>query len=719
MKDDMTEKKQRLEVSKEHYEDLKKSGLDTGVIEKLGMQDVPDYQIKLQGVWSAYRIPYFNLQGEQTEYERWRLFPPVTRNGHTQKYHQQAGTTPCLYMPPLCEWAGIARDTTLSVGITEGEKKAASACQRGLRTLGIAGVWNWRQAQSDGTKSLLEELKQFHWKGRRVVLVPDSDGWREEKIKDVLHGMFALGMELDQLGAQVEFVRFQDEQGEKVGLDDWFVRQGNEWESALETLERIPIRDSQLHSVRAWWNKWQGKPTNPVSPDLTDFHESDLGNAERFLVSHGENLRYCYVWNKWLVWDGMRWQEDKTGEVNRYATQTVRGLYREASLIEDSRGRTDQSKFALKCESEFRIRAIPKLACADQRIQILPDFLDADPWLFNVQNGTLNLKTGDLQSHHRGDLITKVSSVVYDAKAQCPTWEQFLKTILDGKLGLIHYLQRAMGYTLTGITSEQCLFLMFGVGANGKSTFMNTFQGLLGEYAKQASFNTFLVKTQDGISNDLARLMGARLVAAVEVESGKRFSEVVVKQLTGGDRITTRFLYKEHFEYTPQFKVFGAVNHKPVIKGTDHAIWRRIKLFPFTVTIAQKDQDRELSNKLIEELPGILNWTVQGCLEWQQEGLKEPKEVMEATKGYREEMDVFQDFLDQCCDVSKSDECTPSSDLNQAYQGWCKAHGEYPMSQRGFGLRLSEIGLHSIKTSGRKVWQGINLLEQPSTTHSW
>jgi putative DNA primase/helicase len=357
-----------------------------------------------------------------------------------------------------------------------------------------------------------------------------------------------------------------------------------------------------------------------------------------------------------------------------------------------------------------------RLATSEPGIPVLLEQLDADPWLFNVVNGTIDLRTGILRPARREDLITKLAPVIYDPDARCPTWERFLQQIMAGNTALITFLQRAIGYGLTGVTSEQVLLLLYGTGANGKSTFLEVLRALFGDYARQAEFATFLARTSDAVRNDLARLAGARFVTAVEAASGRRLDEALIKQLTGGDPITARFLYQEFFEFTPQFKLFLATNHKPVIRGTEHAIWRRIRLIPFEVTIPQAQQDRTLPDKLRAELPGILAWAVQGCLAWQRDGLPMPTEVHQATETYREEMDTFGLFLADYCIVDPTDPTrrATTGELFDAYLTWCRQNGEhFQLTKTHFGMRLGERGLTPIRLGKERGWAGIALAPEP------
>jgi putative DNA primase/helicase len=442
-------------------------------------------------------------------------------------------------------------------------------------------------------------------------------------------------------------------------------------------------------------------------------HLSDQGNAQRLVLAYGSGLRYCYPWKKWLVWNGCQWKEDKTGLVQRRAKETIRFLYINAANQSDQASREALAKFAVASEAEARLRAMVKLARSEPGVPILPEELDANSWLLNVQNGTLDLRTGDLRDHRKNDLITKLVPVEYDPNARCPLWERFLDRIFNGDKELIGFVQRAVGYALTGSTREQVLFMLYGTGANGKSTFLETLRAALGDYAHHADFSTFIARNINGPRNDIARLNGARLVTAQEIQSGQRLDERLVKQLTGGDTVTARFLYAENFEFKPTFKLFLAANHKPVIRGTDHAIWRRIRLIPFTVTIPDEEQDKDLARKLQRELPGILTWAVRGCLQWQEKGLAAPETVTKATATYRREMDTFAGFLSERC-ILFSEARVSAKALYTAYREWCAEMGEKTLTQRKVGMALTEKGLERrrLGASGRYWWIGVGLLNE-------
>jgi putative DNA primase/helicase len=447
---------------------------------------------------------------------------------------------------------------------------------------------------------------------------------------------------------------------------------------------------------------------------VAELHLTDLGNARRFLVAHGSDLRYCHPFGRWYVWDGTRWKEDSIGEVQMRAKDCIRYMYRDAAAEEDDQRRKALAKHAIRSESSQKIRAMVELLKTEPGIPILPDELDGDPWLLNCLNGTLDLHTGELKPHNTLDCITKVVPVTHDANATCPEWCRFLDRIFAGRQDLITFVQRAVGYSLAGCTDERVAFILYGRGANGKSTFLETIALLLGDYAMRTTTDTLLARRGDSIPNDVARLRSARFVYASEAEQGRRLAEAKIKDLTGGDTITARFMRGEWFEYKPKFKLWLGTNHKPVIRGTDTAIWDRIRLIPFDVRIPEPERIRqsELMARFEAELPGILAWSVRGCLDWQKHGLGMPEPVAQATEAYRADMDILAQFLSDYCVVNPLAKTTVGN-LYKAYTMWCDETGERPLSQRDFGARLCERGFEKRQsTGGYHWWFGVGLVDK-------
>jgi putative DNA primase/helicase len=349
------------------------------------------------------------------------------------------------------------------------------------------------------------------------------------------------------------------------------------------------------------------------------------------------------------------------------------------------------------------------LARSEPGMAVLPSELDANAWLLNCLSGTVDLKTGAQRPHAREDLITRVVEVPYDPAATCPLWLKTLDRILDGRTELIRYFQKAIGYSCTGDTREQCLFVFWGSGSNGKSTILTTAVTLLGEYALSTRPETLMVKRGDSIPNDVAQLKGRRFVIAVEADPGQRLAESLVKSMTGSDVISARFMRAEFFQFEPTFKIFLATNHRPAIRGTDWAVWRRIRLVPFTVTIADDQQDRQLADKLRAELPGILTWAVEGCLAWRREGLGVPAAVRAATAQYRADMDVLGEFLLEHCVLDPAGRIA-ARELYTEYEAWAHRAGErHPLKEKTFSLRLTDRGLTKKPTKAGKIWLGLRL----------
>jgi putative DNA primase/helicase len=441
-----------------------------------------------------------------------------------------------------------------------------------------------------------------------------------------------------------------------------------------------------------------------------NYTRSDLGNAERFVDMHGDKVRWCPARKSFFLYDDTRWAPDERGHVVKLAHETARSIFKDAAHETDEAKQKEIAKFAVASQNKNRIDGL--LSQAKPYLAVGMDELDRDPWDLNCANGTLDLRTGELRAQDPADLITRVAPVEYAPDARCPRFERFLKETLVDE-AVITFMKRYAGYTLTGITRERALAILHGGGKNGKSTFVEILQDVMGGYAQNTDAETILAKKYQGVGNDVAALKGARFVSAAEVERGRRLAESKVKQLTGSDTVTARFLFGEPFDFRPQFKLWLSTNNKPVITGVDDAIWDRIRLVPFEQRFEGSKADLKLPEKLREELPGILAWMVEGCLEWQEHGLGEPERVKAATDQYRSDMDTLAAFIEDRC-IVRRDAVAQATPLYKEYRMWCDDAGERPETQKTFGMRLTERGFESARSSsgvnkGRKIWHGIGL----------
>jgi len=568
--------------------------------------------------------------------------------------------------------------------IVEGEKDVNALIAIGLTaTCNSGGAGKWTQSHS-----------KYFSAGTKAVILPDNDEAGQNHAKIVAQQLFAQG-------CQIKIINLPGLKA-KGDVSDW-IGSGHGLDELTQLVKNTEIWDSANILIK------EKKQETGYSSGVID--RTDVGNAQRLSKQFGKIIRFNYDRGKWYIWDGSRWSMDKSGEIMRLAKRTAKNIYIEAANIPDDYESKAMAKHAIASLSHKKLKDMVELAKSEPGITVTVDDMDQDQWLLNVNNGVVDLKTGELLTHEPGRLMSKLVPINYDTNSDCPQWKCFLNKIMAGNDNLIWFLQKAIGYALTGSVREQCLFFLYGSGRNGKSTFLNTVQSLLSDYAMATPIDTLLVKQMDnGSTNDLARLKGARFVSSVEAEDGKRLAEAKIKQLTGADGVTARFLYGESFTYTPTFKLFIGTNHKPVIRGTDFAIWRRIRLIPFDVTISDSEVDPDLPDKLLEELPGILYWAVEGCLAWQAEGLEPPEEVKMATEGYRSEMDILAGFLEDCCTIEP---CLfeTANNLYSAYTQWCADSGETPILARTFGLRMQERGFEKTRIGHKQArgYKGLNL----------
>lgn len=452
----------------------------------------------------------------------------------------------------------------------------------------------------------------------------------------------------------------------------------------------------------------QGHSSAPDLPTIETMDgRTDIANARRLVALHGDKIRWCDPWGKWLIWDSRRWAIDTTRTVETLARDVFHLVWKQAGELRADRGAI---QFARNVGGERAVRAMISLARSEPGIAIEPAKLDSDGWLLNVRNGTIDLRTGEIRSHNREDLITRLCPVNYDPAARSDLWQSFLETITVGNRELAEFLRRGAGCSAVGQAIEHVLFFAYGGGSNGKTTFFQAVGNTLGdEYAMAAPPDLLMVKHGQQHPTELADLHGKRFVSCIEAGEGRRLAESLVKTLTGGDKLRARRMREDFWQFDPSHTIWLAANHKPVIRGTDNGIWRRIRLVPFTAEIPEAEQDKSLPEKLRAEAPAILAWIVGGCLAWQRDGLGLPEAVNQATNEYREESDVLGEFIDECCEVGKPVR-TKSSELYAGYLKWCERSGERSVGKNAFGEAIVERGFDKTRSNG--IWySGIELRE--------
>ncbi|PTF68564.1 phage/plasmid primase, P4 family [Staphylococcus chromogenes] len=443
----------------------------------------------------------------------------------------------------------------------------------------------------------------------------------------------------------------------------------------------------------------------------------DTGNAERLKDKFGDFIRYNYTAKKWMYYDGKRWKVDDSGKMKTLVDKVVASLKDEKIAVEHYEGYKEEEikKFRTRHwkDSRNHNKKENMMKECQHLLPIHNHNFDTDFSLFNTQNGYINLNNGELLDHDKNKYFTKISNIEYTDKADCPKWEQFLDDIFLGNQELIKFIQRCIGYSLSGYTTEQVLFVLYGNGRNGKSVFLDVINEVFGDYSTNIQPQVIMTSklgNNGGPTPELAKLDGARFVTTTEPNEGDRFDEGLLKQITGGDRISARKLHENSFEFTPQLKLWMATNHKPYVRGTDEGIWRRFVIIPFAKQIPLHEVDRELPQKLKEELPAIIKWCVDGYLEWQRIGLSEPGIVKEQRDEYRAEMDPIEIFLEECCVRKNEMTRIKSSVLFQAYDDWAKENNQYRMTNTKFGIEMKK----KLKwlTSNGVHYLGVELLKE-------
>ena len=462
-------------------------------------------------------------------------------------------------------------------------------------------------------------------------------------------------------------------------------------------------------------------PNGMPSTGPADLNDSstltDVGLARRLVLEATGKLRYVREWKVWLSWTGKHWQRDDGLAAAHVAKQVSDKLWRElAELPPERRGQV--LTFVKAAASARGIEAAVKLARSEPQVVVTADELNRPAYLLNVANGTLDLEKAELRPHAPGDLLTHMAGVPFDAKASCPTWRRFIGDVTNGDNELAAFLQRSCGVALSADVSEQVLWLHYGEGRNGKSTMLTTMVDLMGTYAGPAPLEMLLVRGRFSkeVETQFAALAGKRLVTTVEADEGARFSEATVKLLTGGDVVLARRLYEEAWPLRPSWKLHVAANHKPVVKGSDEGIWRRLMLCPWLRRFEGAAEDKRLKEKLAAELPGILNWCVMGFIQWREQGgLRPPACVLAATNEYRADNDVLGMWVAECC-VKEANAVAEAAALYRSYKAWSEDRGEHAMTATAFGMKLEHLGFSSERPSGgqwrnRTIRRGLGLLD--------
>ena len=575
---------------------------------------------------------------------------------------------------PLYNQPGIAQSS--QVILVEGEK-----CAQALIDVGGCAT-----TAMHGAKAPVEKTDWSPLSGKDVLIWPDKDkpGWEyaNQAAQAVL-----------MIGASSCHILYPPEEAPEG------------WDVADALVEGFDVAGFIAHGPSLQIQLAGDDPLSVSSDGAVD--ESVWGTEDALALSftrrYHPDWRYVATWGKWMVWDGQRWRAEDT----LAATDLIRHVCRQAAL------KADNPKVAAKLAASSTVSGVERLAKVDRRHAATTEEWDADPWLLNTPGGLVDLKTGRECPHNPSDRMTKITTAT--PRGECPTWIRFLDEVTGGDKELQAYLQRTVGYALTGSTREHALFFLYGTGANGKSVFLNTIAAILGDYATNAPMDTFMETRADRHPTDMASLRGARFVSSIETEQGRRWAESKLKSLTGGDKISARFMRQDFFEFPPQFKLFVAGNHKPAIRNIDEAMRRRLHLIPFTVTILPERRDKHLQQKLLAERDGILAWALKGCLEWQRLGRLDPPQVVrEATDEYFEAEDALGRWLDERC-VRAANARSLTAELFNDWKQWCEAAGEFMGSQRRFSDLLTTRGLEKWRNPmGVRGFQGIGL-KAPTT----
>lgn len=683
--------------------------------EIVGQKPGPDY--------SGIVFPYIRPGVSYSHLERLRVdHPPTIEIGSSaqkspRKYLTAAGRGNSLYFIPGTP-VELLQDPEVPLVITEGEKKgialhraaweatSETADKPSFLPIALPGVWCWRgkigrRQDSRGIwveeKGPIPDLDLVNWDHRRVTILFDSNVATNSSVHAA---QLQLASELKSRGAQVYIADLPEEDGIN-GVDDYLAKQGLESTLSLVAAARL------------------FKP----SDRLADLDYTDFGNEQAFELLYGDAFLYNRTADQWLQWNGNLWAPDFSGTADRRMLEVAHARLQSIQAIADDpvayektgdarRNKKRAFKEAIKLRNVRGRQSALLSATTNPRFARRKEDFDQAPYLFGCSNGVIDLRTGDFRPGRREDMMTMRTDVPWIPDASYSRWQQFLSEVFPDRPSMLKYLQLAIGYTLTGLIREECFWILYGSGRNGKGVFLRILSAVFGDYANTCDFSTLVADRDRGKAprNDIAALAGKRFVSAQEAREGCQLDESLIKSLTGGDLITARFLHQEFFTFAPTWKIWLATNHRPEIRGTDTGIWSRPRLVPFTVSFEGRE-NRSLKDELMEtkQLAGVLRWAVEGCQAYLKHGLDAPEEVVSATREYRAESDVIGRFIEERCVRGDYAEAK-ARELYRAFCKWAEATGEKPLTETTFGRRMIERGFEREHTRDGKKYMGLGLL---------
>jgi putative DNA primase/helicase len=666
---------------------------------------------------SGIVYPYFSPEsGWRSSARVRRDYPPMDSEGKPiKKYVAAWGDTRRAYYPPGAK--ELLADASVPIVLVEAEKSVlafiawAKREGRRLLVLGMGGCYGWRtRKRKRNEKGKLvdahEELFDLNYCAHREIFILLDANVAENG--DVQRAEKALIAALHRRDAKVRRCRLPKIEGVN-GPDDFIGGATDEaMAKVLDSARTVARRGQPNGQCPAGERREQPMGDGDPPPIETLPEGSESYFAHRFTAAEKDDLRYTAAWHQWHGWAGYRWQEDSTLNVFTRVRKLLEAEVPQCFLT--------PAQMRAVCSAKT-VAGVEHLLRYDARHTARVEQWDADLRLLGTVNGTVDLITGELREPRRADYITRATAV--SPEGGCPLWLSFLRRVTENNEELMAFLQRMAGYCLTGLISEEAFFFLYGTGANGKGTFVDTLSGIMSDYARNSPIETFLESRTDRHPTELAYLCGARLVTVTETKDGRRWDESKLKAMTGGDPITARFMHGNFFQYKPQFKLLISGNYRPGLKNVDEAIRRRLHLVPFTVTIPEAERDQQLKEKLRAEWPGILAWAIAGCLEWQRIGLASPEAVREATTEYLEAEDALGRWIEECCWMNDPSVFTKSAALFASWKGWAEANGEQVGTQKRFSVSLaakpritkdrieSARGFYGIKLKNPYTAQGV------------